>query len=116
MIGVPEVFLRAQDFVQKDVDTNLNVVYHRKFICIDGERGFVGSANIGECYQHEKPTKPWAEVKDVKDFVDTPSGKVKVPATQEVWHDGLFYCEGELMSSLNHLFASQWYILGTSPL
>ncbi|MGY1631907.1 phosphatidylserine/phosphatidylglycerophosphate/cardiolipin synthase family protein [Geodermatophilus sp. SYSU D01186] len=93
--GVPEVFLRMQDLVQRDVEANWNVVDHRKFMVIDGRPTLIGSLNIGGNYLYGDP-------------VDQDG----LPVDARQWHDGMLRIRGPLADGLNGLFASTWTVRG----
>jgi len=104
--GVPEAFLKIQDLVQKGVAENLgnlNTVYHRKFMIVDGTISWVGSLNIGLEYIYSTPLNSI-----------TIGGKVlKYPTKKEEWRDGMMIIKGnDHVQHLHKIFCSQWMALG----
>lgn len=97
--GVPEEFLFVQDLVQDDVQLNCNVVYHRKFLIIDGHTSIIASFNIGDQYLYSTQLIPQT---------GNPHG---VPSHPNQWHDGCFRIKGDFANLLERLFASQWMVL-----
>jgi len=100
--GVPELFLKIQDFSQKEGGTkSLNCAYHRKFMVVDNKQCWLGSVNIGSEYLWEGPTVPSKQ---------NPRG---IPPDRRSWHDGLFVIKSPVFAKkLNVIFAQQWMVLG----
>lgn len=114
--GIPEFILQIQDYIQININSNENVVYHRKFMVVDGKESWIGSVNIGDEYIYDTPLT-----------VDSASN-TSVPSNNSQWHDGipilwnvifLNYSKGllhvfgnSLAQQLNIIFAAQWMVLG----